>query len=81
MVGLWTADPSMLMEERIRAAVGGDLYVNSLRDAMDACLAAARQPVDAAGDGRLSVAGPPLLHYRPSGPNKSGQVPSYVYSF
>jgi predicted PurR-regulated permease PerM len=45
MVGLWTADPSMLTEERIRAAVGADLYVNSLRDAMDACLAAARQPL------------------------------------
>lgn len=45
MVGLWAVDPSLLTEERIQAAVGGDLYVNSLRDAMDACLASARQPL------------------------------------
>lgn len=44
MVGLWAVDPGLLAEERIRAAVGGDLYVNSLRDATDACVAAARQP-------------------------------------
>ncbi|MBV8913888.1 MAG: AI-2E family transporter [Acetobacteraceae bacterium] len=44
LIGLWGADPALLIDERIRAAVGGDLYVNSLRDAVDACLAAARQP-------------------------------------
>ncbi|HYZ64809.1 MAG TPA: AI-2E family transporter, partial [Acetobacteraceae bacterium] len=46
MAGLWAADPALLMDERIRAAVGADLYVNSLRDAVDACLAAARQPAE-----------------------------------
>jgi hypothetical protein len=44
LVGLWTADPTLLVDERIRAAIGADLYVNSLRDAVDACLAAAREP-------------------------------------
>ncbi len=43
MVGLWQIDPAMLTDERIRVAVAVDLYVNSLRDAADACLAAARE--------------------------------------
>ncbi len=43
MVGLWQGDPALLSDERIKAAVGADLYVASLRDAVDACLAAARQ--------------------------------------
>ncbi|GAC1338027.1 MAG: AI-2E family transporter [Acetobacteraceae bacterium] len=43
MVGLWQGDPTLLTDDRIRTAVGADLYVNSLRDALDACLAAARQ--------------------------------------
>ena len=46
MIGLWAADPALLIDERIRTAVGGDLYVNSIRDAVDACLAAARQPAE-----------------------------------
>lgn len=45
MVGLWTAEPRVLTDDRIRAAAGADLYVNSLRDAVDVCLASARQPV------------------------------------
>jgi predicted PurR-regulated permease PerM len=46
MVGLWAADPALLIDERIRAAVGADLYVNSVRDGVDACLAAARQSAE-----------------------------------
>ena len=46
MVGLWTVDPALLTDERIKAAVTADLYVNSLRDAVDTCLAAARQPTE-----------------------------------
>ncbi len=44
MVGLWQGDAAMLTDERIKTAVGADLYVTSLRDAVDACLAGARQP-------------------------------------
>ena len=44
MIGLWRSDPALLIDERLRAAVGAELYVNGLRDAVDQCLAAARQP-------------------------------------
>ncbi len=45
LLGLWDVDRSLLTDDRIRSAVGADLYVSSLRDAVDQCLAAARQPV------------------------------------
>jgi predicted PurR-regulated permease PerM len=42
MIGLWAAEPATVDDERIRTAIGADLYVNSLRDAAEACLTAAR---------------------------------------
>ena len=41
LVGLWHADAALLGDERLRAMVGADHYVTSLRDAVNACLAAA----------------------------------------
>ncbi len=41
LVGLWHADAALLADERLRAMVGADHYVASLRDAVNACLAAA----------------------------------------
>jgi len=40
-VGLWQADQATLDDERLRATVGADHYVTTLRDAVDACVAAA----------------------------------------
>ncbi len=41
LVGLWHADAALLGDERLRAMVGADHYVTILRDAVNACLAAA----------------------------------------
>ncbi len=41
LVGLWHADAALLGDERLRAMVGADHYVTTLRDAVNACLAAA----------------------------------------
>ncbi len=41
LVGLWQADAETLGDERLRAMVGADHYVTSLRDTVNACLAAA----------------------------------------
>ena len=41
LVGLWHADTALLGDERLRAMVGADHYVTTLRDAVNACLAAA----------------------------------------
>jgi predicted PurR-regulated permease PerM len=42
LVGLWPADQVILTDDRLRAAVGADVYTSSLRDAVEACLDAAR---------------------------------------
>jgi predicted PurR-regulated permease PerM len=50
MVGLWPAEQAILTDDRLRAAVGADVYTSSLREAVEACLEAARaeiQPVAA----------------------------------
>ena len=39
VVGLWTIDQAMVEEDRIQAAVGADLHVNTLEGAVGACLA------------------------------------------
>ena len=48
MVGLWAADPATIEEERIQTAIGADLHVNSLQDAVAACLEQARVRADMA---------------------------------
>ncbi len=50
LVGLWPSDQAILTDDRLRAAVGADVYTSSLREAVEACLEAARseiQPVAA----------------------------------
>jgi predicted PurR-regulated permease PerM len=50
LVGLWPAEQAILTDDRLRAAVGADIYTSSLREAVEACLEAARaevQPVAA----------------------------------
>jgi len=40
LVGLWQADAAVLGDERLRAMIGADHYVTSLRETVNACLAA-----------------------------------------
>jgi predicted PurR-regulated permease PerM len=47
LVGLWPAEQSVLTDDRLRAAMGADVYVGSLREAVEACLDAARTDVEA----------------------------------
>ena len=50
LVGLWPAEQAILTDDRLRAAVGADVYTSSLREAVEACLEAAKtdvQPVAA----------------------------------
>ena len=42
MVGVWAQDDTFLKDEAARRQMGADVYVSSLRDAVNACLAAAR---------------------------------------
>jgi len=48
LVGLWQADEAVLADERLRAMVGADHYVTSLRDTVNACLAAAQAASESA---------------------------------
>ncbi len=49
LVGLWPADEPVMRDERLRAAVSADHYASSLRDAVTACVEAARNaPAEAA---------------------------------
>ncbi|HET9148429.1 MAG TPA: AI-2E family transporter [Acetobacteraceae bacterium] len=43
LVGLWPAEDAALRDERVRAVVGADYFTSSLREAVDACLKAARE--------------------------------------
>ena len=42
LVGLWPADEEVLHNERVRSSVGADFYVTSLREAVDTCIAEAK---------------------------------------
>ena len=42
LVGLWPAEQAILTDDRLRAAVGADIYTSSLREAVEACVEAAR---------------------------------------
>jgi len=42
LVGLWPVEQAILTDERLRAAVGADIYVSSLRETVEACLETAR---------------------------------------
>ncbi len=45
LVGLWPAEQAILTDDRLRAAVGADVYTSSLREAVEACLEAARAEI------------------------------------
>jgi hypothetical protein len=47
LVGLWPAEQAILTDDRLRTAVGADVYSSSLREAVEACLEAARADVQA----------------------------------
>jgi hypothetical protein len=46
LVGLWPVEQAILTDDRLRAAVGADVYASSLREAVEACLEAARAEVE-----------------------------------
>jgi predicted PurR-regulated permease PerM len=48
LVGLWPAEQAILTDDRLRAAVGADVYTSSLREAVEACLEASRAEVQPA---------------------------------
>ena len=48
LVGLWPADQAILTDDRLRAAVGADVYTSSWREAVEACLDAARAEAEPA---------------------------------
>jgi predicted PurR-regulated permease PerM len=43
LVGIWPDGAPALHDERVRAAIGADLYVTSLQDAVEACAGAVRR--------------------------------------
>jgi predicted PurR-regulated permease PerM len=45
VVGLWPAEQAILTDDRLRAAVGADVYTSSLREAVEACLEAAKAEI------------------------------------
>jgi hypothetical protein len=45
LVGLWPTEQAVLTDDRLRTAVGADIYTSSLREAVDACLEAARAEI------------------------------------
>lgn len=55
LVCLWPVDGEVLRDERLRAAVGADVYAATLREAVEACVQAARA---AAGVPDVALAGP-----------------------
>jgi hypothetical protein len=58
LVGLWPADDAILHDEALRSLVGADDYVTSLRDAVNACLAAAQGSAAADMSGSASTQAP-----------------------
>jgi predicted PurR-regulated permease PerM len=46
LVGLWPAEDAVLSDEAMRRAIGADYYSKSLHEALQSCLAEARQKVD-----------------------------------
>jgi predicted PurR-regulated permease PerM len=47
LVGLWPADDAVLTDPELRGIVGADYYVTSLRDAVAACMEAAKKASEA----------------------------------
>jgi predicted PurR-regulated permease PerM len=64
LVGLWPTDEAILKDEKLRAVVGADYYVASLREAVICCLKAANS--DEKSEGAKSVSVPPATTERRS---------------
>jgi hypothetical protein len=64
LVGLWPTDEAILKDEKLRAVVGADYYVASLREAVICCLKAANS--DEKSKGAKSVSVPPATTERRS---------------
>ena len=57
LVGLWPSDDEVLKEERVRAIIGADYYVTSLREAVSFCVEAAHSVGEASENAKsLEVA-------------------------
>ncbi|HEX8664928.1 MAG TPA: AI-2E family transporter [Beijerinckiaceae bacterium] len=52
LVGLWPSEDAVLTDETLRKAIGADYYVTSLREALKACLEAAREAARKETDAR-----------------------------
>ena len=52
LVGLWPAEEAVLTDESLRAAIGADYYVTSLREALKAALEAARAAAQKAAEAK-----------------------------
>jgi predicted PurR-regulated permease PerM len=61
LVGLWPADEAILKDEKLRAMVGADYYVASLREAVICCLQAATRDETTTEAKRVSA---PATHER-----------------
>jgi predicted PurR-regulated permease PerM len=59
LVGLWPAQEAILEDEKLRAAVGADYYVASLREAVVCCLTAATEPQTEEDDAGAASRGAP----------------------
>ena len=68
VVALWPADHPVISNQKVKAALSTDEYVTSLRDAVNACLKAARDAAAAYGRGPTTTVGtePPEGEGRPS---------------
>jgi hypothetical protein len=53
LVGLWPAEEPVLSDPELRGMIGADYYVASLRDAVAACLEAAKKASDAERSGSI----------------------------
>jgi hypothetical protein len=45
VAGLWPTEQAILTDDRLRNAVGADVYTSSLRETVEACLEAARAEI------------------------------------
>jgi hypothetical protein len=55
LVGLWPAEEAILTDPELRAMVGADYYVTSLRDGVAACLEGAKKASDAEREPTVEV--------------------------
>jgi predicted PurR-regulated permease PerM len=62
LVGLWPSEDQIITDQSLRSQIGADFYVVNLRDAVEACMTAAK----AASEGRSNVAEPTPVRSGPA---------------